>query len=442
MKLRNIISAIVIIPALPLYGGDGGGLWTLDQCIDHAIANNITVKRQQQTVENEKIAVNTSRNSRLPGVNASASHSFNFGRGLTVNNTYANRNTMNTSMDMSANVTLYSGGQMSRQIEVQQLNLQAAITDLERVKDDIEVQVIAAYMEALYQKQLVEIGQHQLNLSRTQAERIKALVDNGKRAEADYAEALSTIANDELTLVQSENSLQMAILTLTQLLELPSPDGFALAPQEFGDAHSVLLPDADDLYRQALGTRPNILVEQIRLNAADRNIALARTGYRPTLSLGAGLSTGYYKTFSMDATHFGRQLSDNFNKYVGFSLNIPVFNRFATRNQIRQAKVQYVSQQLQLDETKKNLYKEIQQAYYNAKGAQRQCMSSAAAVRAAQAAYDLMEGKYVNGKATATEYEEAKTRLIRSQCDHAQAQCTFHFRRLLLNHYSGLSAKD
>lgn len=437
MKLKNIIIAISILIALPLYGGDGGGRsWTLDQCINHAIAHNITVKRQQQTVESEKISLNTSRNSRLPGVNASASQSFNFGRGLTANNTYANRNTMNTSMDMSANVTLYSGGQMSRDIEVRQLNLQAAIADLDRVKDNIEVQVMSAYMEAMYQQRLVEIAQHQLRLSRTQAERIKALVDNGKRAEADYAEALSTIANDELTLVQNENNLQLAILTLTQLLELPQPEGFALAPLTFEDAHAVLIPSADEIYGQAVNCRPVIQAEQIRLNTADRNIAMARTGYRPTLSLGAGLSSGYYKTFSFDAPKFGRQLSDNFNKYVGLQLSIPVFNRFSTRNQIRQAKVQYQSQQLQLDESKKTLYKEIQQAYYNATGAQRQCLTSATAEQAAQAAYNLVEGKYLNGKATATEYEEAKTRLIRSQCDHAQSQCSFHFRRLLLEHYA------
>lgn len=442
MTLKNIITVLSISIALPLYGGVGGGPevgggpWTLDQCIDYAIANNITVKRQQQTVESEKISVNTSKNSRLPGVNASASHSFNFGRGLTVDNTYANRNTMNTSMDMSANVVLYSGGQISREIEVRKLNLQAAIADLDRVKDDIEVQVMSAYMEALYQQQLVEIAQHQLRLSRTQAERIKALVDNGKRAEADYAEALSTIANDELTLVQSENSMQLAMLNLTQLLELASPEGFSLASQTFEDAHAVVIPSADDIFSQALSCRPRILAEQIRLNTADRNIALARTGYRPTLSFGAGLSTGYYKTFGFDASSFGRQLSDNFNKYVGLQLSIPVFNRFSTRNQIRQAKVQYVSQQLQLDETKKNLYKEIQQAYYNATGAQRQCLTSATAEQAAQAAYNLMEGKYANGKATATEYDESKTRLIRAQCDHAQAQCSFHFRMLLLEHYT------
>lgn len=437
MIVKNIIAALCISTALPLYGGDGGGLsWTLQQCIDHAVANNITVKRQQQAVETERINLNTSRNSRLPGVNASASHSFNFGRGLTSDNTYSNRNTMNTSMDISANVPIYTGGQISRNIEVQQLNLQAAIADLDNVKDNIEVQVIAAYMDALYQQQLVEIAQHQLDLARTQARRIRALVDNGKRAEADYAEAEATIASDELTLVQYENNSQIALLTLTQLLELQSPEGFSLSAPQFEDAHDVLLPNADDIYSQALQLRPQIQAGQLRVQSADRSIALARTGYYPTLSVGAGLNSGYYKTFTFDAPTFGRQLSDNFNKYIGMSLSIPVFNRFSTRNQIRLAKVQHVAQQMQLDETRKSLYKEIQQAYYNAAGARRQCISSATAERAAQSAYDLVTGKYDNGKASATEYEEAKTRLIRSQCDHAQAQCMFHFRRLLLEHYA------
>lgn len=445
MILKNIIVALSISTALPLYagdggsllyGGDGGGLWTLQQCIDHAVANNITVKRQQQVVENEKISLNTSRNSRLPGVNASASQSFNFGRGLTINNTYANRNTMNTSMDVSANVALYTGGQITHDIEVRQLNLQAAIADLDRVKDNIEVQVMTAFMEALYQKRLMEIAQHQLNLSKKQAERIRKLVDNGKRAEADHAEALATVATDELTLVQNENNYQLAILTLTQLLELPSPEGFKISQPEMNDAKSILLPNADDIFSQALMSRPQIQAEQHRLESAGRSIELARSGYFPTLSFGAGLSSGYYKTFGFEASSFGKQLSDNFNKYIGLSLNIPVFNKFGTRNQIRQAKVQQVSQQLQLDDTKKSLYKEIQQAYYNAVGAQRQCHSSLAAENAAQSAFELMSGKYDNGKATTTEYEEAKTRLIRAQCDHAEAQCNFHFRHLLLLHYA------
>lgn len=438
MKNENMEKRIIIVLFSFIFSHFtyAQGAWTLQQCIDYAIANNIKVKRQQQTVENEKITLNTSRNSRLPGVNASASHSFNFGRGLTVDNTYSNRNTMNTSMDINANVAIYTGGQISREIEVRQLNLQSAIADLDRVKDDIEVQVLTAYMEALYQQRLVEIAQHQLNLSRKQAERIKVLVDNGKRAAADHAEALATVATDELTLVQSENSLQIAILTLTQLLELPSPDGFAIVSPEIGDAKEVLLPKADDIYTQALMHRPQIQAEQYRLGSAERSVALARTGYYPTLSFGAGLSTGYYKTFGFDASSFGKQMSDNFNKYIGLSLSIPVFNRFGTRNQIRQAKVQQVAQQLQLDDTKKALYKEIQQAYYNALGAQRQCHSSLAAEQAAQAAFDLMAGKYDNGKATTTEYEEAKTRVIRAQCDHAEAQCNFHFRHLLLLHYA------
>lgn len=448
MTLKNIISALAIISAIPLYGGDGGGLgrmWTLQQCIDHAIANNISVKKQQQTVEIEQIAVNTSRNSRLPGVNASASHSMNFGRGLTADNTYANRNTINTSFDMSANVMLYSGGQMSRDIEVKRLNLQAAIADLDNVKDNIHVQVISAYMEALYQHQLVEIAKQQLQLSRAQAERIRAFVDNGKRAEADYAEAEATIAADELTLTQNETNRQLAILTLSQLLELPSPEGFdidtsLLQPSTANDPkagiNAIVLPSADSIYEQALLLRPQIQSGKYRLQGAERSIALARTGYLPTLSFGAGLSSGYYKTLTFDAPSFGKQMSDNFNKYVGLSLNIPVFNRFNTRNQIRQAKVNYVSQQLQLDETMKSLYKEIQQAYYNAYGAQRQCASSLTAEKAAQAAYDLMQGKYDNGKATSTELEEAKTRLIRSKCDKAQAECSFLFRHMLLLHYA------
>lgn len=412
--------------------------WSLSQCIRYALDHNIQVKQQEQAVESRKIDLNTSKNRRLPGVSASLSQSFNFGRGLTMDNTYANRNTMNTSADLSAQVPVFDGGQITKDIQVKKLNLAASISDLDKLKDNMSVQVAQAYMEALYQYKAMQVSQSQLQMSQYQLYRIQRLVDAGKAAPTQLADAKATAANDELTLVQSQNSYYLAILNLTQLLELPSPEGFELPEMDLNNIDQTLLPSADEVYAQAVQIKPQVQAEQIRLEGAGKSVELAKAQKLPTVSLGGGIGTSYYNTSGMPSSPFGTQLSDNLNKYIGLQVSIPIFNRNATRNQIRSARVQQINQQLQLDQTKKDLYKEIQQAYYNAYAAQRQCASSQIALDASREAYTLMEKKYELGQATATEYQEAKTKLTRSSDNLAQSQCRFLFLQKILQFYQGI----
>ena len=164
---------------------------------------------------------------------------------------------------------------------------------------------------------------------------------------------------------------------------------------------------------------------------------IAKSAYYPTLYLNAGLGSSYYKTSGFEAMGFGRQLRDNFNQYIGASLSVPIFNRFATRNNVRSARLQVHAQQMRLDETKKSLYKEIQQAYYNAVAAIRQCESSDAALSSASVAFDLMQRKYENGKATAVDYQDAKTKYMQAESQQIQSRYTYLFRRKILDFYRG-----
>ena len=186
-----------------------------------------------------------------------------------------------------------------------------------------------------------------------------------------------------------------------------------------------------------LDRRPQIQAERLRLESAERNVKIARSGHYPTLNLSGGLGTSYYKTNGFEAESFRRQFENNFNKYIGLSLNIPIFNRFQTRNQVRQAQLQVQNQQLALENTQKTLYKEVQQAYYNAQAAQKQYEASGIAEEAAQTSFQLMQKKFENGKANSTEFEEAKTRLLKAQADHLQAKYTALFRLRILRFYRG-----
>ncbi|MBQ7182248.1 MAG: TolC family protein [Bacteroidaceae bacterium] len=432
-SLRLSFIALLLLPAS--LRAQTAREWSLQECVSYALAHNLNIRQQEDNVQLQQIQLSTARNSRLPNLSGSAGESFSFGRALTADNTYANRNTQNTNLSLGTSVPLITGGQLVHEVGVQRLGLQAAIEDSERMRENVTLQVISAYLECAYQKDMVRVAADQVELSALQVRRMELLFQNQKASEADLAQIRSAHAADELTLTQQRNSLMLSLLELSQLLELEHPEGFDVVQPVGEPAEGVLLPSPDEVYAQALGIKPQIAAEQLRLQSARKSVLLARSQLYPSLYFNAGLGSSYYRTSGWQTTGFGRQLKDNFNQYFGFSLSVPIFNRLATRNNIRAARVRVHTQEIQLEQTRQALYKEIQQAYYNALASQRQCQSSQAALNAAQTAFDLTQRKYENGKANATEFQEAKTALLRAQSDDARARYTFLFRRKILHFY-------
>lgn len=409
---------------------------TLAQCIDYAVSHNVNVKRYANNVEQQKVQLSTARNSRLPDLTAGASQSFNFGRGLNSENAYVNRNTQSTGFNLQTSVPLLTGGRIPNEIAMSKLNLQAATADLEHARQSIALQVAAAYLQAVYAAEVVKVQEAQVAFSKIQEDRISKLFNAGKSPESDVVEAHSQVAQDEMGRTQAKCDYKLAMLDLSQLLELSSPDSIEIvAPQ--GETSPTLPPLPDRIFARAEGVKPEIQAEKLRLQAAEKNIRIAKAALYPTLSLGAGLSSEYYKTSGYQAASFSKQLSDNFNKSIGLSLNIPIFNRLATRNSIRQAKLQQSEQALQLDETKKTLYKEIQQAYYNAVNAQAKYESALAARKAAESNFNMMTGKFENGRANATELEEAKTKRANAITSTLQAKYEYILRMKIIEFYEG-----
>lgn len=411
--------------------------WSLERCIAYAVEHNLQVKQSEQQVKQQKITLSTVRNSRLPSVDGSVSQSFNFGRGLTAENTYVNRNTMSTSFGLNASVPVYDGGQTTHNLKAQKLQLQALLADLDKAREDLSLQVTSEFLEVLFQQEQLKVARQQCELSLSQEERIHKLFDAGKASESEWADAKALVASDRLAETQADNAYRLALLSMSQLLELPSPEGFTVEVPQIPESKQVTLPLPEAIMAEAVGIKPSIKAGEYRVRSAERNILLARTGYFPKLSLGAGLGTNYYHTSGFDAAPFGRQMRDNFNRYVGISLSVPLFDRLYTRNQMRSARVQLESQQLSLEQTRKGMFKEIQQAYYNAVAAQEQCSSASVSEEASKVAFALMTAKFENGQATATEYQEAKTRLFKAQSDGLKARYSFLFRCKIIDFYRG-----
>ena len=318
------------------------------------------------------------------------------------------------------------------------LNLQAATADLEKAKNDISMQVAQAYVQVLYNMEILEVARRQIVIDSTQVARQIALYKAGKTSQAELSQQQSTLAQSQLTVTQADNTLRLSLLTLSQLLELPSPEGFSVVRPTNNDATlGSQLPLPDAIFAEAVASRPEIEAENLRLKATEKSLAISKAGYYPNLSLSAGLGSNYYTTSGMSSGGFTSQLKNNFSQYIGLNLSIPIFDRFSTRNNVRSARINIMGHQLTLDNTKKQLYKEIQQVYYNTVAARQKLTSSTQARQTAEDAFTLMTAKYEQGKANITEFNESKNNYLKAESDLTQARYELLYQMALLQFYRG-----
>ena len=390
--------------------------WTLRECEDYAIANNISIKQSEVARVKQTYTLSTARNKRLPDLSATLGENVSFGRGLTEANTYDNTNTSNTSLQLQTSVPLFTGFEIPENIKLSRLNLEALTEDLEKAKNNIRMQVAQAYVQILYDQEMSAVAQRQIEIDSMQVVRLTAFVNNGKASVSELSQQQSTLATSRLTATQAVNKCRLSILALTQLLELPTPEGFDVVSPDMSDLgklEDVSLITPDDIYAEALTFKPEIRSEQLRLQGSEHSINID------------------------DSDPFGRQLKNNFSQFISLNLNIPIFNRFQVRNNIRSARADRMNQELKLENAKKTLYKEIQQVYYNALNSVSKEKSSLEAVVSSEDAFKLMQAKYENGKATITEFNEAKNKYLKAESDLVQARYERLYEWALLDFYRG-----
>lgn len=424
-------------PESPGQSPAAGIPWTLDDCIGFAQRNNLDVQRSSLQVEKSDVELSTAKYSRLPDLNASVGADASFGRVLSSDNTYQTKNQTSGSLNVSASVPLFQGMRINHQVKAGKLDLAAAVEDLERAREDVAIHVMTLYLEVLYNKEMVGVAERQLTLSTQQAERSRALAAAGKQPESTVYESDALVASNRMTLTQARNDLQLALLNLSQALNRESAAGFDIVdPALDSVALAALhrLGSADDVYAYATENRPHIRAERLRLESSEHSVAIARSALYPSLSLSGGYGTGVY---SADQDKFWTQMRHNSREYVGISLNVPIFNRRATRNGIRTAQIAVRSQQLAVTEAERELRKLIEQAWYNADASYAKYRSAEAAAASARIAFAYEERKAEAGRSTVFDFNDAKTRMEKAEADAVQAKYEFVFRSKILDFYRG-----
>ena len=406
--------------------------WSLRDCINYALENNLTVKQSSLTVEQREVELNTAQNRMLPSLSASANENLSFGRGLTAENTYSNSNTTSTSFSLGGDLPIFTGLDVYNGIKLSKLNLAAATADLEKARDDIRVQVAQAYVQILYNQEILRVAKEQSQHDAELLEQVRERLAAGKVSAAEVSAQQATLAQSRQSEIQAQGNLEISLLELTQLLELPSPEGFSIVTPEVGNVAAILLMRPEAIYEAAVEKKPAVEAASLNLDYAKVSIDKAKGAFLPTLSLSGGIGTNYYTNSKMASDGFWNQLSNNFSQYVGLSLQIPIFQRFSARNQVRSAEISYRGQQIQLESVKKALYKEIQQAYYNAVNSQARYNGSSESAASALEHYQLTEEKYKVGKAGIADYNDARNNWLKAESEHIQArfQCLYQTRLL------------
>jgi outer membrane protein len=420
--------------------------WTLEECIRYAVEHNIIIKKIEIQKNSAEVNLNNSRMSRLPDLNAGVGQNWNFGRTQTLSGLYENRSQSNSNLSVSSSMPLFTGFRIPNEIARDKLDLQFAIQNLEKAKEDLALNIASLFLQVLFSKELLKINMEQLALSQSLIERTQFLVDAGKVPESQLYDIRAQAANDKVLLIQSENNLKLAFLGLIQGLELERNTDFDVYAPTFDDViveNMNSIRPTEMIFDNAVQIKPAVKAQEFALESAGRTLKIARSGYWPTLSLSLGYGTNYFYLYNRDFTNrsFSEQFKNNAGEYIGLNLTVPVFNRFLVRNQVRNARFNMETQRLSMENIKKDLYKEIQTAYLNAIAALEKYKASQEAVKSASESFKYAQERYEAGKLAVFEFNEAKTKLIKNRSEAVQAKYDYIFRTKILDFYNGMPIK-
>jgi outer membrane protein len=406
---------------------------TLEQCIEIALENNRNIKQQELSKQSREVAYSQARADLLPNLNASAGQNFVFGRSIGLDNTYQNTNSSQTSFSLGSDITLFDGLRMKHNIDARRADVNASQADLDKIREDIVMSVSTAFLQVLLDKELLQISEDQIELTNANIAQRSELIKNGKMAEGEIYELEAQKAKEELNRVQAQNNLKLALLDLAQIMEMENVSDLDVTapPAEKLISESILL-SSDVVYQNALINRPEISGANFRLESAQKEVLMSKAQLYPTLSFGANVGTGYYHMSNRTNDSFSSQMRNNMSNSLGFSLRIPIFNRFQVRNSIRNAQIAVENNRLEMDKTKLDLRKRIEQAYYNALGANSRWEAAKKSEIASREAYRFTEQKFENGRANSYELFQAKNNLTQVLGEMAQAKYEYAFRLKIL----------
>ena len=417
-------------------------LWSLEDCIHYALKNNITVKQSYLTVKSSKADLLQSKLNFLPSFNASANDGNSWGRVVNhYTNQYSTQKSNQFYMSVNGNLSLFNGLQNQNRLRMEEFNYLAAKYNSDEIKDNISLNIAAAYLQILYNIETVNNAKRQLESTQDQINLTKKEVEVGKVARGNLLDIEAQGASDKVNLVKAQNQLMLARLDLMQLLDLKSSTPFDIQKPEFKITKKPSLLPIITIYNTAVGIMPQIKNAEYNVKAANASLALTRGERSPSLSLYSSYSNQYSDQIP---TKFWNQMKDNYGFGLGFSLSIPILNHFQVSTSIAKSKISLQQAKLTLENQKNTLRKNIETAYTDALASYQTYESSIKSVESLKESFKYAKEKFNVGLMSSTDYTLAKNNYYNAESTLTSAKYDYIFKTKILDFYLGrtLSLKD
>ena len=414
--------------------------WTLERCISYAIEHNIQIKQSALQTESARLDKTQSLAQMFPSLNASTSFNTNFGRNIDLaTNNFVNEQTNSNSFFVGSNISLFNGFRLLNSFKQSQIDLLAAEYDLQGLSNDISMNIATAFMQVMFNEELLLVAQDQLEVTTEQLARTQKLVDAGSLPLGNVYDVEAQMASNELQVINMENALSASILTLKQMLNLQSSDVFRIKRPEVGmPVDGLAGKTVGTVYDLALNNWPQIKARETKLESARKGEKIAFASYTPTLSGSASVSTRYSSAaFFGEPDPYGVQLDQNLGESIGLSLNIPVFNGLQSRTAVKKSRLSRMNAELQLQDQKNQLYSSVQQAYNDAQAAKRQFDASDKSVNATEKAFEYAEQRFEVGMMNTLEFNTASNNMARSKSELLRSKYDYIFKMKVLDFYQG-----
>ena len=442
----------------------------LEQCIEIALKNSISVRQSQVQVNTNEVQLEQSKLNRLPNLNGFATQNFSAGFNINpVTNQFVSRSIRSNNFQLTSSATIYNGGILQNTIQQNDLLLQSNQKNLEATKNNVILTVVQNYLNVLTGQEQLVIALRQADVSRVQFERTQKLVSAGAAAESALFDLRAQRATDQLAIVNAQTNIALSKVALLQSMNLFSDQAIEVTPVAVPDPNvAAYEATSQQIYEIASENMPDVQAANLRVRSDAKGIDVAKGNYLPLLSLNAGLTSLYSNfgqqratptgtttqipqmvtingitttifieqpNFSYQNFNFPEQLKNNLNRSLGFSLQIPIFNRFQVRNRVQLATLTKQNSELVADNTRLLLRQNIENAYANLVASGNRYRATLAQVQAFEAAFGASESRFDAGAINSVEYNIAKTNLDRARASLVQAKYDYVFRTKILDFY-------
>jgi len=434
MRRTGLILSIILAAAGNVFAQDTN-TWTLDKCIEYAYSQNITVRRSELTNQRYNLYAGQTKAQRFPSVSASASQNFNWTKS-TAGTESGLSGSNGSNYSVNSGVTIFNGSRVTNQIRQAELDYESGVYSLETTKESISLSILNAYLQILYAEEQVKNTGKQIEATSEQLRLAGERLLLRGISQADYAQVKSQLANEKLTLANSQSQLAIARVSLMQLMELPVNDDFEISHPDLSETlNQNRVPDVKTVYEAALNIKPQIKNAAVSKEIAALGEKIAKAGYFPVLSASAGIGSNYN---SIGTDTYFTQVNDGISPSAGLSLSIPIYQRSQVKTNVAVARIGYQDAELSELNTRNELRKSIEQACLDVASAQTEYEASLESYIATLESSRLSDEKFSQGMINSIDYLVSKTTLIVAESSLLQSKFNLIFSYKVLDFYSGI----